>query len=124
MTSPPTRSLLVRLVWVALALATFVRAVRISRRLAAVQRAPAARKAPPRVVAWGAALATAAHGLAAVALCNLVAGFVSLWLVVVPPKDGRPPVLLPLLFIASALVKLHVVSVLDDGYRRVTEGRQ
>lgn len=119
MTVPPVPSLLVRLVWVAIALATFVRAGRVWRRLVAVQESEAGRRAQPRVRVWSQALTSAAWGLAVVALCNLLAGLLSLWLVFFPPKDGRAPAVMPLLFIVSAAVKLHVVSALDDGYRRV-----
>lgn len=109
-----------KLAWVVAALLTLLGATRCWWRMRAAQRSPAGRSASMPVQVWGAALVEVAGSLAMVALLNLVAGLVAL--MILPPSGpvAWTSLVIPTLFIASALVKMRATWALDVGYRRVT----
>jgi hypothetical protein len=119
----------VRVGWCGLALTTLVAALRVwwPIHCAAVR---ARRGSDVRLADWSTAQASALLGFVAVAFLNLTAGVVS-WSVPVRPDAHWPPkervdwvpVLLPLIFVASAVVKLLIVLVVWRSYQRVTFDR-
>ncbi len=89
----------------------------------------AARSEDERVRIWSDGIARALGGMVVVAACNLLAGLYSVALPTRPDADEPPrsmvdwaPVVIPLLFIASAIVKLLIVLGVWRSYRAVVQG--
>jgi hypothetical protein len=120
---------IVKLGWCVMATITLIECLRVYRPLYRVSIIAQAESLDDGLLTWLKVPVKIALGLAGVAGLNLLAGLVSMTLQPPAVQPTLPdsweqlvPLLIPIFFIVSAMVKMWIASVLRKGYKKVVTG--